>query len=101
MMNIKINTMHFDADKKLTDFVENKIDKLQKFETKIVSADVFLTFNKSQSDKENKIAKIKIDLPGTELFAEKGTKSFEESVDSVIEALKKQIMKYKEKKMGE
>jgi len=98
MMNIKINTMHFDADKKLTEFVENKLDKLQKFETNIVTADVFLTFNKAQADKENKIAKIKIDLPGTELFAEKGTKSFEESVDSVIEALKKQIMKYKEKK---
>lgn len=96
-MNIKINSVHFDADKKLLDFVESKLNKIENIESNVVSAEVFLTYNKGQADKENKSVKIKIDIPGNELFAEKESKTFEEATDLVIDALKKQIKKYKEK----
>lgn len=96
-MNIKINTVHFDADKNLLEFVEGRLEKLEKYDNKIVLAEVFLKFDKGQSKKDNKIVKIKLDIPGTELFAEKESKSFEESTDLVVDALIKQIKKYREK----
>jgi len=98
-MNIQIHSVRFDADKKLIDFVHQKLDKLTQFGEDIVNAEVYLRLNKNQ-DRENKISEIKLELPGGPLFAKKQSRSFEEATDDVIEALKKQITKHKQKKRG-
>ncbi len=95
-MNIKITSVHFDADEKLKNFISEKVKKLTQFHDGIISAEVFLRLA-NKNDKENKIAEIKLDIPGNDLFAEKISKSFEESIDLAVEALRKQIMKVKEK----
>jgi putative sigma-54 modulation protein len=98
-MNIQIHSVRFTADKKLTDFVHQKLDKLMQFGGDIVNAEVFLRLDKDQ-ERENKISEIKLELPGGPLFAKKQTKTFEESTDEAIDALKKQITKHKEKMRG-
>ncbi|HKK41919.1 MAG TPA: ribosome-associated translation inhibitor RaiA [Bacteroidales bacterium] len=98
-MNVQIHSVRFDADKKLISFVQQKLDKLTQFGDDIVNAEVFLRLDKDQ-DRENKISEIKLELPGGPLFAKKQSKTFEEATDDVIEALKKQITKHKEKKRG-
>jgi len=98
-MNIQIHSVRFDADKKLIDFVHQKLEKLTQFDEDIVNAEVYLRLNKNQ-DRENKISEIKLELSGGPLFAKKQSKSFEEATDDVIEALKKQITKHKQKKRG-
>jgi putative sigma-54 modulation protein len=96
-MNIQIHSVKFDADKKLLEFVTGKVNKLSQFSDDIVSAEIFLRLDKDQ-EKENKLAEIKLEYPGGPLFARKQSKSFEESTDLVIDALKKQITKQKERK---
>ena len=98
-MNIKIHSLHFDADKKLIDFVNQKVAKLALFSEDIVTAEVSLRLDNDQ-DGENKLSEIKIELPGGPLFAKKQSKSFEEATDGAIDALKKQITKHKEKLRG-
>jgi putative sigma-54 modulation protein len=98
-MNVQIHSVRFDADKKLINFVHQKLDKLTQFGEDIVNAEVFLRLDKDQ-DRENKISEIKLELPGGPLFAKKQSKTFEEATDDVIEALKKQITKHKQKKRG-
>lgn len=95
-MDIKIHSIHFDADQKLLDYINDKVSKLSLFFDHIIASEVFLRLDKS-SDKENKITEIKILIPGKELFAKKQCKSFEEAVDLVVEALRKQVVKHKEK----
>lgn len=95
-MDIKINSVHFNADKKLEVFIQGKINKLSQFYNEIISADVFLRLENTQIT-ENKIAEIKLQVPGGELFAKKISKSFEESTDEAVAALKKQIQKHKSK----
>ena len=95
-MKIKLNSVHFSADKKLVDFVQLKVDKLETFYDKIIDGEVFLRLDKSD-DSANKIAEIKINIPGKELFAKKQCKTFEEAVDSVVEALRSQLTKQKTK----
>lgn len=95
-MDIKVHSIHFKADQKLLDFVQDKLTKLQLFFDQIIVGEVFLRLDKS-SEKENKIAEIKILLPGKELFAKKQGKSFEEASDSVIDALIVQVKKHKSK----
>ncbi|MBI5010668.1 MAG: ribosome-associated translation inhibitor RaiA [Bacteroidia bacterium] len=98
-MNIQIHSVRFDADKKLIDFVQQKLDKLNQFGEDIVNAEVYLRLDKDQ-DRENKISEIKLEVSGKPLFAKKQSKTFEEATDEAIDALKKQITKHKQKKRG-
>lgn len=98
-MNIQIHSVRFDADKKLIDFVHQKLDKLTQYGEDIVNAEVYLRLDKDL-EKENKISEIKLDLSGKPLFARKQSKTFEEATDDAIDALKKQITKHKQKKRG-
>jgi len=98
-MNIQIHSVRFDADKKLIDFVHQKLEKLTQFDEDIVNAEVYLRLDKDQ-ERENKISEIKLELPGGPLFAKKQSKTFEEATDEAIDALKKQITKHKQKKRG-
>lgn len=98
-MNIKINSVKFSPTKKLESFVESKVKKLGQFYDDIIAAEVFLKVENTQ-DLSNKVAEIRIEIPGNELFVKKQTKSFEESTDNAIDALKKQITKAKQKRKG-
>lgn len=98
-MNIQIHSVKFDADRKLLNFINQKVNKLSQFSNDIIAVDVFLRLTKDQ-EKENKIVEIRVDYPRGPLFAKKQSKTFEESTDNVIEALKKQVTKQKEKMRG-
>ena len=95
-MDVKVQSVNFTADGKLIDFVNDKVTKLTTFSDSIISSEVFLRLDKS-TDKENKIAEVRVFVPGKELFAKKQSKSFEEATDLAIAALKKQVEKHKEK----
>jgi hypothetical protein len=58
-MKIKVQSIHFTADKKLLKFVEEKVDKLFQFYDNIIDSEVYLRLDKSENT-ENKIAEIKI-----------------------------------------
>jgi putative sigma-54 modulation protein len=98
-MDIKVHSVHFKADQKLIDFVNEKVNKLQLFFDHIIAGEVFLRLDKS-SEKENKVAEVKILMPGKELFAKKQCKSFEEAADLAVEALRTQVKKHKGKTAG-
>ena len=98
-MNIQIHSVRFDADKKLIDFVNQKLAKLKQFSDDIVNAEVYLRLDNDE-ERENKISEIKLEYPRGPLFAKKQSRSFEESTDQAIDALKKQITKHKDKMKG-
>jgi len=95
-MNITINSIRFTAREELEEFIKEKVGKLSLFQDKILTAEVFLRVENVQS-KENKIAEIRIKVPGDEFFAEKQSESFEKSTDLAVEALRRQIKKHKGK----
>jgi len=98
-MEIQIHSVHFDADKKLLDFIQVKVKKLLQYRDDILAADIFLKLVNVQDD-HNKIVEIKLDIPRNPLFAKKQSKTFEESTDNVIDALRRQITKQKGKQRG-
>ncbi len=98
-MDIKIQSIHFDADQKLLDFIRDKVSRLDSIHDGIIGAEVILRLDKS-SDTENKVGEIKLLVPGTDLFVKKQCKTFEEAIDSGVEAMRKQAMKHKEKLRG-
>lgn len=95
-MDIKIHPIHFDITAQLEDHINKKVSKLEKFSDDITSVDVFLKVIKPETS-QNKEAEIKVKAPNTEYFASKVTNTFEESVDTSLDAIEKQIIKFKEK----
>jgi putative sigma-54 modulation protein len=95
-MTINIQSVHFNADRKLLDFINEKVDKLNTFYDGIINSEVVLRLDKS-STSDNKICEIKMLGKGHEFFAKKQCESFEEATDLVCEALKTQIKKHKDK----
>ena len=95
-MQISVHSIQFKADGKLINFIEGKLNKLEQFHDRLISAEVFLKLDKNNAD-GNKITEIKVNMPGKELFAKRQTTSFEESTDKVVEALRRQVRKAKGK----
>ena len=100
-MNVKIDvrSVNFDADQKLINFIQDKINKLGTFFDQIVSADVYLKVDNNH-EMENKEVEIRLFIPGQDLFARKIAKNFEAATDEVTEALRRQAKKRKEKVRG-
>ncbi len=95
-MKVMINSVHFKADQKLEDFITEKVEKLCTKYSEVISAEVTLKLDNTDTP-ENKIADIRLVLRGDDLYASKQSKSFEESIDACIDALKKQLEKYRGK----
>lgn len=95
-MKIDIQSIHFDADKKLLEFITKKIEKVQTFFDDIKSADVYLRLEKDH-EKENKTIEVKLSINGSQLFATEKSSTFEAATDLVIDKLVIQVKKYKDK----
>src|ERR1700722_10774125 len=96
-MKITVQSIRFNADRKLLEFIQKKADKLDTFYDQIISGEVYLKLENVE-DEANKITEIKLMLPGNQIFAKEQCKTFEEATDLAVERLRKQIEKYKQKK---
>ncbi len=95
-MKLQMHSIHFDADRKLIDFIQKKADKLDTYYDRIIDGEVFMRLDKNDNN-ENKIVEIKLNVPGKQFFAKHQKDSFEAAADESIEGLRRQIKKYKEK----
>ena len=98
-MDIQIQSIHFTADSKLLGFIEDKVAKLSQFYDGIISSEIFLRLDNAD-DTTNKVAEIKVNVPGSDLYVKRQCKTFEEAIDTGCLALSKQVKKYKEKQKG-
>lgn len=96
-MNVNIQTVHFVADSKLTDYVTKKIEKLQTFHDKIIKVDVFLKLDNVVHTIKDKVAEINVHVPRHVFFVKTSSKSFEESFDNAIESMANKVKKHKAK----
>jgi putative sigma-54 modulation protein len=95
-MKVNVNAVNFTVDGKLVDFIQERMDKLEKYYDKIISSNVFLKVEKT-SDKENKMVEIKLLVPGDDFIVKKQCKTFEEAVELSSESLERLLVKRKEK----
>lgn len=96
-MEIKIQSIHFDATEKLQAFIEKKVAKLEKSFEEIQKVEVQLKVVKPATAL-NKETSITVTVPGaSSLFVEKTCDTFEEGVDQGVDAMKVKLTKFKEK----
>ena len=96
-MNVNIQTVRFNADGKLVDYVSEKLQKISTFHDRIIKIDVFLKLDNVVHNIKDKIAEIRVHVPKADFFVKATSKSFEASFDEAFEAIVNQIKRKKEK----
>ena len=94
-MEIRVQSIKFNADQKLLDFVEKKFSRLEKFYDAVTAVDVALSL---LPDHENKNVKVQVSIPGNTIVVEKNAKTFEDAVVDCADILKEKLVKAKEKR---
>jgi len=94
-MEIRIQTLKFNADKKLLDFIENKLQKLPKYYDGVRGVEVTLSL---LPDFDNKNVKMIVDIPGNDLVVERNAAKFEDATIECVGVLKDLLVKAKEKR---
>ena len=96
-MNVNIQTVRFDADARLIEYVNRKLEKLSTFHDRIIKVNVFLKLDNVVHTIKDKIAEIRIHVPRCEFFVKSTSKSFQESFDDAFDSIVTQIKRKKEK----
>lgn len=96
IMKVSITSVKFKTDKKLEDFINSKVEKLSGVYEGILGGEVTLLLENNKNQ-ENKVAEIRLQIKGNDLFARKQSNTFEEATDTAVEALRKQLDKHKDK----
>lgn len=95
-MKVNVHAVNFTVDRKLVGYVQERLNKLEKYYDKVVYSDVFFKLDNNNA-KENKIAEIKINVPGDEFIVKKQCKTFEEAVELCADSMERLLMKRKHK----
>lgn len=95
-MEVRFHSVNFTADGKLLDFIQKKMNKLELYFDNVVNADAYLKVEPS-ADRENKFVELKLSVPGKDLIVKKNSKTFEKATDIGVDALKRSLVRYKEK----
>ncbi len=98
-MKVNISSLHFKSDVKLEEFIRDKTSKLSNHFDGVLGCDVTLKLDAAQNN-ENKIVEMKVMIPGNDLFSKKQARTFEEATDNAVDALRRQLQRYKEKVRG-
>ncbi len=95
-MNVKINSVHFKTDSKLESFIRDRLQKMPLLYDGVIAAEVMLKLENNET-RDNKITEIRLIIRGYDLFAKKQARTFEEATDVAVDALRKQLVRHKEK----
>ncbi|MEY4384555.1 MAG: hypothetical protein RI995_2097 [Bacteroidota bacterium] len=96
-MKVQVHAIHFSADRKLIEVIQEKLNKLDTFYDRITGGDVFLKIEQGEGKIKAKMLEIKIAVPGAVLFVKEKARSFEEALDLALNAIAEQIKRFKEK----
>src|SRR5438309_4393687 len=96
-MNVRVQALHFDADSKLVESINKKMEKLNQYHDRIIKVNVFLKLDNVVHTIKDKIAEIQVHVPKADFFVKASSKSFEASFDDAFEAVINQIKRKKEK----
>lgn len=96
-MNVNIQTVRFDADTRLVEYIERKLEKLNTFHDRIIQVSVFLKLDNVVHNIKDKIAEIRVHVPRHDFFVKSTSKSFEQSFDDALDSIVNQIKRKKQK----
>jgi putative sigma-54 modulation protein len=95
-MDITIEAPHVELSRRLKKEIDTKISQLGRMHEHIISCEVVLK-NEKDVEQQNFHIEAKLLTPKTFLFAEEKAENFKTALDKLIENLKRQLHRHKEK----
>jgi ribosomal subunit interface protein len=97
-MNIIISGLHFEIDPQIKEYVNKKVGKLSKYNSKIQKIDVRLASKKSHRGQENDyFCEIEVVIPGHVLEIVDSEREIDKAIDRAVERMKNTLVRNKEK----
>ena len=99
MMKVSVQSIHFQADAKLVEFIQKKLTRLDRYfdRNKSIEAEVSLKLQDTGGQFHEKVIEIKMLLPGGWLIDKKTGRSFESAVSASTDTLKRQLLRHKDR----
>ena len=94
-MKLQVHSIHFDADRKLIDFIQKKLNKLDRFYDRVIDGEVFLRLNNEGTD--NKTVVVKLNVPGDQIMVTEKARTFEAATDLAVDTLSTKLKRFKAK----
>ncbi len=99
-MEVSIFTRNMEVNPRLREYVEQKVEKLDRYLPSIEEARVDLAVENTRSTAHRQIAQLTVRVPGTILRAEERTGDIFASIDAVLDKMYRQIARYKGKRQN-
>lgn len=99
-MEVTIQSIHFDADQRLTELINKNLEKVLRFDTGVLDAQVFLKLDADKGGFHEKVVEIKLNRPGKTIYAKAERGTFEEALDEAMDGLLTQVKKVRDKQKG-
>ncbi len=98
-MDIIIQSLGFKASDHLEEFIREKLDKVVLESDKVIRANVTL-YAASESNPQNNVCEIRLEVPGNDHFVKKSSDVFEKAITECTDALQKIIRRTKDKQIS-
>lgn len=98
-MDVSIFTRKLELTPRLRDYVEAKVEKLDRYLPTIDEARIDLEVQDTRSDEDRQVAQLTVWTGGTILRAEERTGDIFASIDAVLDKMYRQIARYKGKRL--
>ena len=95
-MEIRVQSIRFDADQKLLDFIDKKLGKLSKYYDAVSGAEVRLSL---LQEHDNKNVWVRVQVPGNDIVVERNAAKFEDAIVDCADILKEKLTRVKEKQI--
>lgn len=98
-MDVVIHKVHAQLTDEQEALIRKKISrKLQRFRDHILSVDVFIKTTQAHSNNFSSEIEFKVNVPGNTIVVSETAHTFESAIDKALDALRQQLVRYKERK---
>ncbi len=98
-MKVLVNAP-FQVNGSLQEAIDEKVGKLKTYFDRIVEAEVYLKVGENRHRHRQQIVEIRLNVPGTTLFAEDRSDVMEKALAGAAEKARRQLVKYKKQLSG-
>ena len=99
-MDIIIQSLGFKASEHLESFIREKLNKAVHESEKVVRANVTL-YAASESNPNNNVCEIRLEVPGNDHFVKKASEVFEQAITECTDALQNIMRKTRDKQISQ
>ena len=96
-MNITISGHHLDVTPAIRDYVQSKLVRVKRHFDQVIDIAVILTVDNLTEKEKRQKAEIKLNMSGKTVYVESLSHDLYAAIDTLIDKLDRQVMKYKTK----